>query len=82
MFWSIGVILVNAYVVYCTFLQSSGVKKEDIMSHHDFRKAIALASINPAEYYIDSNTKKSRSQAESAPPTKASSTGKKARHPR
>jgi hypothetical protein len=28
---------VNGYVVYSTFIRSSGVKKEDIMSHHDFR---------------------------------------------
>ena len=48
MFWGIGVLLTNAYVMYVlvnTFIY--GFNKRQLMPHHDFRRAIAVAWINP-----------------------------------
>jgi hypothetical protein len=45
-FWGIGVQFVNAYVVYCKVMESSGVLKKDWLSHYDFRKSVALDWIN------------------------------------
>ena len=47
-FWAIGVLLVNTYVAYKTFMH----QKENVpMSHYQFRKVIALAWIVPATYW-------------------------------
>ena len=46
-FWALGVMLVNAYIVYKIYQLSRGVDKKDLLSHHDFRKQIALHWINP-----------------------------------
>lgn len=54
MFWSIGVILTNAYIMYLKInMLEHGLEKNDLMSHHDFRMAIALYWINPQEYLKD-----------------------------
>ena len=50
--WSIflgglGVILVNSYIVYLQVCRQEGVEKRNILSHHDFRKKVAMAWINP-----------------------------------
>ena len=37
-FWAVGVILVNAYILYVRLCEEEGIAKRDIMSHHDFRK--------------------------------------------
>jgi hypothetical protein len=50
-YWGLGVILVNAYVVYTTFLKEQGVSEKNILTHYNFRKAVALAWISPEEYY-------------------------------
>lgn len=43
MFWSIGLILTNAYVVYVNAsLVYFNKQRKDLISHHDFLKAIAL----------------------------------------
>ena len=51
MFWSVGTMLTNAYVMYCVVnLLHFGKKKTDIMTHLQFREAIAEYWINPEEY--------------------------------
>ena len=50
MFWAIGVMMTNAYVMYVsinTFIY--GFNRKQLMSHHDFRRAIVIAWINPRE---------------------------------
>ena len=42
--------LTNAYVMKCKVDMECGVDKKDLMSQHDFRKDVAEAWINPAEY--------------------------------
>ena len=53
MFWSIGVMLTNAYIVYVKVNEEHGVKKSKLLSQHDFREMIATYWINP-EYYEQS----------------------------
>ena len=48
LFWLIGVIITNAYVIYLHVNLENGIKKY-LLLHHDFRKAVALAWINPRE---------------------------------
>ena len=51
MFWSVGVMLTNAYIMYVKVMQEEyGIEKKHLISHHDFREAIALYWINPKEY--------------------------------
>jgi hypothetical protein len=50
-YWGLGVMLVNAYVVYTTFLKEQGVHQKNILTHYNWRKAVALAWISPEEYY-------------------------------
>ena len=82
MFWAIGVILVNAYVVYVSFMRREGVPEKSILSHHDFRKAIALAWINPEMHYKQeegatrkmlkcNNPRKRKATVTTPPPRKA-----------
>ena len=60
MFWSIGVCLTNAYIMYVKVnMEEYGKKKSELMSHHDFRKAIALYWINPQEYESEIKNKAS-----------------------
>ena len=49
LFWSVGVLLTNAYKVYLRVTEDEGVtkKSEGLMSHYEFRKSIALYWINP-----------------------------------
>ena len=50
--WALGVILVNAYVAYVSANTLTWCKKKkDLLSHYEFRKAIALALIAPEEFY-------------------------------
>lgn len=46
-FWGLGVILVNLYIVYVKVCEEEGVDKNNIISHYDFRKKVAMAWINP-----------------------------------
>ena len=48
LFWSIVVMITNAYVIYYTSILRMEFNIY-ILSHHDFRKALALAWINPIE---------------------------------
>eukprot|EP00957_Ditylum_brightwellii_P118077 9005108-Ditylum_brightwellii.AAC.1 len=36
MFWSIGVMLTNAYTMYVKVREANGLEKKDVLSHHDF----------------------------------------------
>jgi Transposase IS4/SAP domain len=45
-FWGIGVLLVNAYIIYCKVMEKNDVSKKDILTQYEFRKAIALAWIS------------------------------------
>ena len=56
MFWSVGVKLTNAYVMYCKVqIEHFGRKKEELMTHLKFRETIALYWINPREFMEDKN---------------------------
>ena len=57
----LGVQIKNAYVMYKTLNMHAGRNKKDLISHHDFRKRIALYWINPEECSNDtcSGTKRS-----------------------
>ena len=51
--WGLGVQITNAYVMYKTLNLQAGREKKDLISHHDFRKRIALYWINPEECVND-----------------------------
>ena len=42
LFCSIGVMITNAYVIYLHVNLENGIRKKYLLSHHDFRKAVAL----------------------------------------
>ena len=58
-FWALGVLLVNTYVAYKTYMVFIGKQP---MSHYNFCKAIALAWIDPATYWSDRMKKMHMSQ--------------------
>ena len=43
--------MVNAYAYYLALGVLDGVPRAQLLSHHDFRKAIALAWIDPTQYH-------------------------------
>ena len=57
--WGLGVLLANCYVCYVTYLLSQGVEKRNILSQYEFRKAIALAWIDPKSYWKSTSKKRS-----------------------
>ena len=48
LFWSISVMITNAYVIYL-HVNIENVIKKVLLLHHDFRKVVALEWINPRE---------------------------------
>ena len=50
LFWAIGVILKNAYIIYVCIHNRHGTPRKHRLSHHDFRTLIACAWINPEKY--------------------------------
>ena len=64
-FWAFGVLLVNAYVSYKTYMISKGKRP---MSHYEFRKQIALAWIDPTTYWKD----RMKNNQQKKPPTTCS----------
>ena len=46
-FWGIGTLLTNAYVVYKKVNELEGVEAKHLLTHYEFRKDIALYWINP-----------------------------------
>ena len=59
--WGLGVQITNAYVMYKTLSLHEGKNKKDLISHHDFRKRIALYWINPEECSNDTCSSAKRS---------------------
>ena len=51
MFWGIGVILVNSYIVYRRVNLEAGVSKSDLLSQQNFRNKFAMAWISPNIYW-------------------------------
>ena len=64
-FWAFGVLLVNAYISYKTYMISKGKRP---MSHYEFRKQIALAWIDPTTYWKD----RMKNNLQKKPPTTCS----------
>ena len=56
-FWCFQMLMTNAYVTYKKYHKIHGMKP---MTHYEFRKAIALAWINPSQYWPELKTKKSK----------------------
>ena len=52
-FWGIGVLLTNAYVLYKKVLLSEGVRPKDLLSQFKFRTEVALYWINPKLYKLN-----------------------------
>ena len=50
LFWDVGVILTNAYMIYICIHNMHGATRKHRLSHHDFRESIAFAWINPEKY--------------------------------
>jgi len=51
LFWGLGVILTNAYIIYVAAnVKHFNIKKGLLLSHHEFRRAIVMAWINHEEY--------------------------------
>ena len=57
-FWDLGVMLVNSNIMYLKVYLSHGRQKKDLLTHHDFRQAIAIYWIN--EEYSRRNAVKER----------------------
>ena len=49
-FWSVGVILTNAYIIYILIHNMHGNPKKHRLSHQDFRKSILCAWIKTEKY--------------------------------
>ena len=70
-------LLVNCYVSYCTHLSDNGVSKKQILSQYEFRKAIALAWIDPRNYWKTNERKRSyETEPESSIGTRSSKKAK------
>ena len=61
-FWATGVLLVNTYISYKTYMISKGMQP---MSHYEFRKAIALAWLDPSKYWHNRLKNRNKSGASS-----------------
>ena len=57
--WGVGVLLVNCHISYVTYLEDNNVPKKNILSQYDFRKAIALAWLDPKNYWKSNERKRS-----------------------
>ena len=52
--WAMGVLLVNAYVLYKEYMHSIG---KQLMSRYEFRKSITLAWLDPTTYWPNQSNK-------------------------
>ena len=50
-FWGFGVLLTNAYVMYCKFCDENNVPKKDRRTHLEFRQEVAIAWIDEDFYF-------------------------------
>jgi hypothetical protein len=71
--WWMGVMMVNAYVYYVSLNLLAGKLKKDLLTHHDFRRAIALSWIAPDKYSPEALALLARKD----PPAMSSSTKKR-----
>ena len=69
-FWGMGVLKVNAYVCYVDFMKEQGVPQQQILTHYEFRKQIALAWLDADQYWPDKYQYKKRKD----PPTATDAT--------
>ena len=53
LFWAVGVILANSYIIYIRIHNMQGTPRKHRWSRHNFRKAIACAWIKPEKYSAD-----------------------------
>ena len=51
LFWALGVMLINACVIYIIFNITDGIPKKYLLSHHNLCKAIAMNWINSDRDY-------------------------------
>ena len=51
LFWILGFMLVDAYVIYIIVNITEGIPKKGLLSHHNFRKSIAIKCKNPDRDY-------------------------------
>ena len=61
-FWATGVLLVNTYISYKTYMTSKGMQP---MTHYEFRKAIALAWLDPSKHWHNRLKNRNKSGASS-----------------
>jgi hypothetical protein len=59
--------LVNAYVYYIAVNFAAGLKRKDLLSHHDFRKAMALSWISKPLYWTPKKKKPSSKDQQQDP---------------
>ena len=63
LFWELGIMVFNAYVIYMIVNISEGIPRKDLLSHHNIRKAIAMNWINhDRDYRQDQNSTTSSKQ--------------------
>ena len=59
-FWATGVLLVNTYISYKTYIISKGMQP---MTHYEFCKAIALAWLDPSKHWHNRMKNRNKSGA-------------------
>ena len=50
LFFSVGVILANVYIIYICIHNMNGITRKHKLSYHDYRKTIASAWIKTEKY--------------------------------
>ena len=79
-FWSIGVIIVNSYVLYVKVNLAAGKRRKDLLSHHDYNKSVALDWIKGvAENRMKRPTSANKRKEPSGVKTRSAKTPKKQR---
>ena len=46
---AVGIMLTNVYIMYIKINLKNGKQKNKLLSHHDFKKYIALVQVNPSK---------------------------------
>ena len=53
MFWYIGVLITDVYIMYVNINDSNGFENRDLVYHHNFHKAITISWINSTKYRVN-----------------------------